>query len=256
MPVVAALLERRPALLALRRALPQRTLRVLTARSPSHLASLLARHLVDLVVVGLESTRGATFDALRSDYPSLPAVIYGPVRSDDAAAVRRVMRRGAAAVLVEGLDEPVLTKVLRRNGFTGRREAALLPLAGRLDLLDPLQQEAWRLIVTDAPLGLTTSALASRMGLSRETLSRRFGAGRAPTLKAAIDAVRLVAVGQMLGSPVWRVADAARLFGYSSESLLQRTARRMVGSGARSLGALPPDRIVARLMPSSGRRWG
>jgi AraC-like DNA-binding protein len=255
-PAVAALLERRPALLALRRALPQRTLRVLTARSPAHLASLLDRHLVDLVVVGLESARGATFEALRNDYPSLPTVVYGPVRSDDAAAVRRVLRRGAAAVLLEGLDEPVLARVLRRNGFTGRREAALLPLAPRLDLVDPLQIAAWQLIVTEAPMGLSTATLAKRLGVSRETLSRRFGAGRAPSLKTAIDAVRLVAVGQLLGSPVWRVADAARLLGYSSESLLQRSSRRLVGSGARSLGSLRPDRILARLVPATGRRWG
>jgi AraC-like DNA-binding protein len=243
-------------MLALRRALPDRSMRVLTARSPAHLAALLSRHLVDLVVIGLESGRGATFDALRSDYPTLPTVIYGPVRSDDAAALRRVLRRGAAAVLVEALDEPVLARVLRRSGLTGRREAALLPLAGRLDLVDPLQVAAWQVIVSDAPMGLTTAALARRFGVSRESLSRRFRAGRAPTLKAAIDAVRLVSAGQLLGSPVWRVADVARLLGYSSESLLQRTARRLVGSGARPLGGLPPERIVARLMPAGRRRWG
>jgi AraC-like DNA-binding protein len=67
--------------------------------------------------------------------------------------------------------------------------------------------------------------------------------------------VRLVAAGQLLGSPVWRVADVARLLGYSSESLLQRTSRRLVGSGARSLGSLPPERIMARLVPAAGRRW-
>jgi AraC-like DNA-binding protein len=256
MPVVAALLERRPALLALRRALPQRTLRVLTARSPGHLAALLDRHLVDIVVIGIESARTATFDALRNDYPTLPTVLYGPVRSDDATAVRRAMRRGAAAVVLEGLDEPVLARVLRRNGFTGRREAALLPLAVRLDLIDSLQAAAWQLIVAEAPGGLDTAQVARRLGVSRETLSRRFGAGRAPSLKAAIDTVRLVAAGQLLGSPVWRVADAARLLGYSSESLLQRSARRLVGCGARSLGSLPPDRIVARLAPAAGRRWG
>jgi AraC-like DNA-binding protein len=252
---IAALLERRPALLALRRALPQRTLKVLTARSPSHLASLLSRHLVDMVVVGLESVRGATFEALRNDYSTLPTVVYGPVRSDDAGAVRRALRRGASAVLLEGLDEPVLARVLRTNGFTGRREAALLPLAPRLDLVDPLQVQAWQIIVSEAPGGLSTATLARRLGVSRETLSRRFGVGRAPSLKSAIDAVRLVAVGQLLGSPIWRVADAARLLHYSSESLLQRTSRRLVGTGARSLGALPAERILARLVPATGRRW-
>lgn len=256
MPTIAALLERRPALLALKRALPQRHTKLLTARSPAHLAALLHRQLVDVVIVGFESARGVTFDALRNDYPSLPTVVYGALRSDDAALLRRMSRRGVAAVLLEGLDEPILSRVVRRNGFTGRREAALLPLAPRLDLVEPLQAAAWQLIVSEAPAGLSTAALASKLKVTRETLSRRFGAGRAPSLKAAIDAVRLVAAGQLLGSPVWRVADAARLLGYSSESLLQRSSRRIVGTGARTLGALPPDRILARLMPAAGRRWG
>jgi AraC-like DNA-binding protein len=255
MAAVAALLERRPALLALRRALPRRSLKVLTARTPAHLATLLHRHFVDAVVIGLESTRGPAFDALRNDYPTLPTVVYGPVRSDDAAAVRRMTRRGVAAVLVEGLDEPVMARVLRNHGLTGRREAALLQMAVRLDLVDPLQAAAWRLIVAEAPTGLSTAELARRLGVARETLSRRFGAGRAPSLKAAVDGVRLVAAGQLLGSPSWRVADAARLLGYSSESLLQRTSRRIVGAGARALGSLPPDRILARLAPAGGRRW-
>ncbi len=255
MATVAALLERRPSLLELRRALPRQSLRILTARSPAHLATLLGKQPVDSVVIGLEAARGATFVALRNDFPSLPTLIYGPIQSEDAPLVRRVIRQGAALVAVEHLDEPVLARLVRQSGFTARREAALLPLAERLGLTDALQQEAWERIVVDAPAGLATAALAAELGVSRETLSRRFAVGHAPTLKAAIDAVRLVAVGQLMGSPGWRVADAARLVGFSSESLLQRTARRITGVGARALGGIPPERILARLIGAPGRRW-
>jgi AraC-like DNA-binding protein len=122
-------------------------------------------------------------------------------------------------------------------------------------LTDPLQERAWEAIIRGAPDRLTTAQLARQMGLTREALSRRFAAGQAPSLKAAIDGVRLVAAGQLLGSPGWRVADVARLLGYSSESLLQRTARRLVGTGARTLGTLPPERILARLGPRVRARW-
>jgi AraC-like DNA-binding protein len=256
MPAVAARLERRTALAAFRRALPRGRFRVLTARSPAHLATLLSRHLIDSVVVGAEAvSRSATFEALRIEYPTLPVFLYAPIRSGDAALLGRVERRGVAGVLVEGLDDPVMAGVLRRAGLTARREQALLPMAAALDLVDPLQIAAWRVIVAEAPERLATEDLAIRLGVSRETLSRRFAAGRAPTLKVAIDIVRLVAAGQLLGSPEWRVTDAAQLLGYSSPSLLQRAARRLVGTSAGTLGTLPPDRILARLTSGGGSRW-
>jgi AraC-like DNA-binding protein len=248
------LLERRPAAQALRRIFPRRAPRLLAARNPRHLEALLRQHLLDAVVVGLEALRSGTLDALRERYPTLPAVLFAPVRSDDAAAVARLERHGIP-VLVEGLDEPIVARALHDTGFTGRRLAALVPLGTRLDLTEPLQQRAWTAIIRGAPGRLTTSALARELGLTREALSRRFAAGQAPSLKGAIDGVRLVAAGQLLGSPGWRVADVARLLGYSSESLLQRTARRLVGTGARTLGTLPPERILARLGPRGEARW-
>lgn len=255
MTAVAALLERRPALVALRRALPGRPARVLTARSPSHLATLLRGHLVDAVVLGPEAARGTPFAELRETFPTMPVFLLAPLRSDDATLVRRLERHGGAGVLVEGIDDPVLARLIRRGGLTARREEALLPLADRLDLGDPLQREAWRAIVADAPRRLATAELARRLGVSRETLSRRFAAGRAPPLKAAIDAVRLVAAGQLLGSSGYRVSDVAALLGYSSAALLQRSARRLAGTAAGALGTLPPDRILARLLAAPASRW-
>jgi AraC-like DNA-binding protein len=254
MPMVVALLERRPALLALRRALPGRPQRVLTARSPQQLDTLLRRHLVDAVVVGAEAVRAGTFAALRDEFQSLPVACLAPVRSDDAGLVRRIARAGGT-VLLEGLDEPVLERTIRRRGLTARREDALLPLAGALDLTDALQRSAWAAIVADAPGRLTTAGLATRLGVRRETLSRRFGAGMAPPLKAAVDAVRLVGAGQLLACRGYRVAEVAALLGYSSPSLLQRSSRRLVGVGARALGALAPEAILLRALGRPTPRW-
>lgn len=252
--VVAALLERRPALLAVRRALPRTGgIRLVTARSPAHLALLLSRELIDTILLGHDPARGRTLDALRHDYPAVPLVLYAPLRSDDADLLDRVRRERVAAVAVEGMDDPVLARIVVRHGVVTRRLADLLPLAARVELSDPLQRAAWEIVVRDAPGGLDTAGLARRFGLRRETLSRRFSAGGAPSLKRAIDAVRVLAAGQLLGNPGYRVGDVARLLGFSSPSLLHRTSRRIFGLPARRAAALDPGRLAAGLLGSRPR---
>ena len=254
MAEVAALLERRPAILALRTALPRTVARLHVARSPAHLASLLSRHFLDLIIVGPEAARGPALDALRRDYPALPLILYAPVRSDDADLLLRMHRARIAGVAVEGLDEPVLARLIGRHGLAARRRSELLPLASALNLTDALQRAAWALIVSDAPLGLDTAEVARRLNVRRETISRRFASGSAPSLKHAIDAVRLFAAGQLLANPAYRVADAARLLGFSSVSLLQQTSRRTLGVSARQIASIGSSEIAERLMEQGGAR--
>ena len=230
MPAVAALLDRRPALLALRRALPRATTPVRTARTPAHLEALLHEEPVDAVILGAEAARSPVLDALRADYASLPIILYASLRSDEAPLLQRVARHRVAAVLVEGLDEPVLARHVALVGLTARRRARLLPLGLRAGLVDPLQQRAWQAVVERAPDGLDGAGVARLVGVGRATLARRFAAGSAPPLKRALDLVRLVAAAQLLGSRALHVADVARLLGFSSPSLLHRTSRRIFGA--------------------------
>jgi len=230
MPAVAALLDRRPALLALRRALPRATTPVRTARTPAHLAALLHEEPVDAVILGAEAARSPVLDALRADYASLPIVVYATLRSDEAPLLQRLVRHRVAAVLVEGLDEPVMARQLALVGLTARRMARLLPLGERAGLVDPLQLLAWRAVVERAPEGLDGAGVARHLKVGRATLVRRFAAGSAPSLKRAMDLVRLVAAAQLLGSRALRVGDVAGLLGFSSPSLLHRTSRRLFGA--------------------------
>lgn len=255
MAAVAALLERRPAILALRRALPRSDWPLFTARSPSHLATLLHKHCFDAIVIGIDAARGPVLDALRRDYPVLPLLLYAPIRSDDAELLRRMHRERIAGVAVEGLDEPLLPRMLARHGLTARRLAELLPLAQQLDLTDELQSGVWRLLIELACTRIDTATIARRLRVRRETLSRRFSAGGAPSLKRAIDAVRLVAAAQLLGNPGYVVDDAARLLGFSSVSLLQQTARRTFGVSARDVAQLDASRIAAALRGGHSGRW-
>ncbi|MGH7592872.1 MAG: hypothetical protein ACRELE_03335 [Gemmatimonadales bacterium] len=253
---VATLLERRPAVQALRRALSRSAWRLFVGRSPAHLATLLHGQCLEAIIIGHQAARGPVLDALRRDFPGMPLVLYLPLRSDDAELLSRAYRERVTAIAVEGLDEPVLARRLARYSVTARRQAALLPLAERLDLTDDLQRRAWALIVARAPQGLDTATLAGLLHVRRETLSRQFAAGGAPSLKRAIDAVRLVATAQLLGNPAYHVADAARLLRFSSVSLLQATARRTLGVSVRKLATLDPDGMATRLVAGeTSIRW-
>ncbi len=251
--VIATLLDRRPPLQTLRRRLG-RSVRVLQGRTPAHLVTLLHRELLDLVVIGGGAARGPIFDWLRRDYPALPLLWYAPVRTDDATLLHALGRERVVGVAVEGVDDPALSRLVARHGVTARRVRALRPLAASLQLQDDFQQRAWSWLVREAPNGLSTAALAAHLGVSRETLSRRFAAGGAPGLKRAIDAVRLFAAGGLLGNPAFGVEDAARLLGFSSASLLQRTARRTLGVAARELTTLPDHLWEQRLTAPGGWR--
>lgn len=255
MPGVAALLERRQARLALRRAMPRAIYPVMLGRSPAQLATLLHRHWFEAIVIGPEAARNMVLETLRRDYPAIPIILYLPVRSDDADLLLRAHRLRVAALALEDQDEPVLPRLVAQHGLTARRAADLLPLASPLDLTDDLQRRAWEAIISLAPLGLDTATLAARLRVRRETLSRRFAAGRAPSLKQAIDAVRLVAAAQLLGNPAYTVADVARLLHFSSVSLLQQTARRTFGVSARDVAQLDAARIAAALTAGAGRVW-
>ena len=56
-----------------------------------------------------------------------------------------------------------------------------------LRLSEPLQRRAWDRLVADVERPMRTAALARQLDVSREHLSRQFGAGGAPNLNRVID---------------------------------------------------------------------
>jgi AraC-like DNA-binding protein len=255
-PVVVALLDRRPALLALRRAFPRSGAAIRSARSAAHLEALLHREPVEAVMIGAAAARSPVLDALRADYATLPVILFAPIRSDDSDLLRRAARQRVAAVAVEGLDEPVLGRLVAAVGTTARRRDRLLPLGTAAGLTAPLQRQAWAILVEEAPTGMPAATLAQRLHLSRETLVRQFAAAAAPSLKRATDFVRVVTASQILGSAGYTVADAATMLGFSSPSLLHRTARRLFGAPLGSV-ADASDRLLLRALrgPVAAPPW-
>ena len=66
------------------------------------------------------------------------------------------------------------------------------------------------------------TALAERLEVSREHLSRQFGAGGAPNLKRVIDLTRIACAAQLLENPGYSVPTVVRLLHFASSSHLSQ----------------------------------
>ncbi len=247
MTAVAALLGSTDGLAALRRSLPRGGPTVAACRNPAALRRALATRLVDAIVMAPGAIAADDLAGLRRDYPELPLIAYARFRPGDGAALRSVA--GAlTAVAVEGVDDPVVGDLVLRHSLTARRRRALAGALRLLSLEDDLQRRAWGLAVERVAEPWRTDALARALRVSREHLSRQFGAGGAPNLKRVIDLCRVVTAAQLLANPGYVVADAARLLRFASPSHLNGTARRVAGVGARDLHGLAPGELLARFV--------
>jgi AraC-like DNA-binding protein len=227
---IAALLDGRAAVTALRRSLPRGGPGVVTCRAPASLRQLLDRRIVEAVVFAPRAGLPEEWAAVRADFPAIPIVVYAPFRPDDGELVAACRTQGVAAIAIEGVDDAVVGELVRRV----------------LRLADPLQRTVWELVVDRADEPVATGAVAARLGISREHLSRQFGAGGAPNLKRVIDFLRVVVAAQLLQNPGYSVARVAALLSFASSSHLGSTARRIAGLGASDLPEMNPAALLAR----------
>jgi AraC-like DNA-binding protein len=244
MPVIAALLESRAALTALRRALPKGGPRVVTCRSAAALQRLLEKRLIDAVVLAPQPILLPQLSQWRARLPLLPVVAYAPFRPDDGELLL-ACRNAVSAVAVEGVDDPIIGEMVVRSSITSERRRALADGPRVLRLTERIQQAAWDLLVGDVERPIRTGALAGRLRISREHLSRQFGAGGAPNLKRVIDLTRIACAAQLLGNPGYSLAVVVRVLNFASRGHLASTARRIANVAPLELGALGPRGVLA-----------
>ena len=134
-------------------------------------------------------------------------------------------------MLVDGVDDAVARDIVAQQSFSTRFARALDDPPRALGLDAPLQQTAWRFIVSHAGRPVRTSALADALEVTREHLSRSFAADGAPNLKRIIDLVRIIAPAELAKNPGYDLRDVAKILGFASSSHLSSTAMR---SSARS----------------------
>lgn len=256
MSAIAALLDSRAALGALRRSLPRGSGPVLACRSASGLERALRERLLEALVLGARATRDLDLGGLRARYPGLPVVIYGVFKSDDAELLLGFHRLNVAAVAIEGVDDPVVGDLVVRQSVSVRRRAALADAPRLLRLTEPLQRSAWDLLVAAAGRPARTASVARSLGISREHLSRQFGAGGAPNLKRVADLLTVLAALGLLRNPACTVTDVTRLLGLGTPSRLRAMTRRLAGVGIPEAQGLTDGDVLRRFLRGSGRSRG
>lgn len=253
MPPVAALLDSRAALGALRRSMPRGSEPVVACRSVKGLELALRERLFEALVLGTRTVRDLCLGDLRARYPGIPVIAYGVFRSDDAELLQQWHRLDVAAVAIEGVDDAVVGDLVMRQSMSVRRRAALADTPRLLRLTEPLQRRAWDLLVACAGRPPRTAQMARALGLSREHLSRQFGAAGAPNLKRVADLLTVLTALDLLRNPALGPARVARLLGLSTPSHLRAMVRRITGLGSAEALALSDGDVVRRFLRGSGR---
>jgi transcriptional regulator GlxA family with amidase domain len=156
-------------------------------------------------------------------------------------------------VAVEGVDDPIVGDLVVRASITAERRRALAEAPRMLRLTEPLQRSAWNVLVGEVERPIRTTALAKRLRISREHLSRQFGAGGAPNLKRVIDLTRVACAAQLLGNPGYSVPTVVRVLHFASPSHLANTARRIANVSSSGLGALGARGVLAAFVRGNTR---
>ena len=252
MPAIAALLESRAALTALRRSLPKGGPRVITCRNPAALSRVIGKRLVDAIVLAPQPALLPELSTLRDRLPLVPFVAYGPFRPDDGDLLL-ACRRAVSSVAVEGVDDPVVGDLIVRSSLTTERRRALAEAPRMLRLTESIQRAAWDLLLGEVERPIRTSTLAGRLRVSREHLSRQFGAGGAPNLKRVIDLTRIACAAQLLANPGYSVPTVVRVLNFASSGHLASTARRIANVAPSGLGSLGPQGVLAAFVRGNTR---
>ena len=245
MAAIAAALESRAALLALRRTLPKGGPGVITCRNPAALGRLLESRLIDAVVLSPTPSWLSELAELKAKLPGIPVTAYAPFRPDDCEILLACREHAVYSVAVEGVDDPVVGEIVMRSSVTAQRRRALSDAPRLLRLTEPLQRRAWDVLLGEVERPMRTTDLARTLEVSREHLSRQFGAGGAPNLKRVIDLTRIACAAQMLENPGYSIPTVVRLLHFASPSHLNSTARRIANVPTRGLGELGPRGVLS-----------
>ncbi len=199
-PVVPVFHPRRDARRALKRGYPRRVGSVRLCRTIHAVKQLLDERLVDAVVLDVRNCDGEGLE-LPARFPRIPMYVLSAVRPDDGALLASCRDAGFTGVLVEGVDNAVAGEWIAARTAQVARRRALADAPRLLRLTDRLQLAAWEEVLRRAGTPTQTGHVAAALRVTREHLSREFGAGGAPNLKRVIDLARAACAADLLGNP-------------------------------------------------------
>ena len=232
---------------AVKRGYPRDAGSVRLCRNLAAVERLLYQRLVDAVVLDVKTAPAAAL-ALPARLPRIPMFVLSAVRPDDGPLLAACDAAGFAGVLVEGVDNAVAGEwIAARTAQVARREA-LADAPKLLRLTDRLQLAAWDEVLRRVAFPTQTGHVAAALRVTREHLSREFGAGGAPNLKRVIDLARTACAADLLGNPGYTVRAVVHILGYASTSHLAGAARRVAGTTPQELRAVGPRGVLARFL--------
>jgi AraC-like DNA-binding protein len=257
-PAIVAFTQRERARAMLRSAFPRRRVRVVHTRTFGDFETAFKNNLVDAAIVDVAGAHEETWRvaALAREYPSAPFFGIAALRAAEGPALAQCAACEFTDVLVDGVDDAAARDLVSHQSFSSRFARALDAPPIALELDAPLQQSAWRFIVSHAGRPVRTSALAQVLRVTREHLSRSFSADGAPNLKRIIDLVRIVAAAELAKNPGYDLRDVANVLGFASSSHLSSTAMRVVGTKPASLARLRTVDLIDRFSKGHGRSRG
>jgi len=246
-PVVPVFHPRREARRAVKRGYPRGAGSVRLCRTIQAVERLLEQRLVDAVVLDARHCDGEGL-ALPARFPRIPMYALSAVRPDDGALLASCREAGFTGVLVEGVDNAVAGEWIAARTAQVARRVALADAPRLLRLTDRLQLAAWEEVLRRAGTPTKTGDVAQALRVTREHLSREFGAGGAPNLKRVIDLARAACAADLLGNPGYSVRCVVRILGYASPSHLAGAARRVAGATPMELRELGPHGVLIRFL--------
>jgi AraC-like DNA-binding protein len=232
---------------AIRAGYPPSQGRVRACRSVQALERLLFQRVVDAVVLDVKAVPPAAL-ALPVRFPRIPFYVLSPFRPDDGRLIAQTRAAGVAGLLVEGVDNAVAGEWIAARTAHAARRRALAEAPRLLRLTDRLQLSAWEEVLRRMNAPLRTADIAQTLRVTREHLSREFGAGGAPNLKRVIDLARTACAADLLGNPGYTIRSVVHILRYASPSHLAAASQRVAGVSARELGALGPGGVLGRFV--------
>jgi AraC-like DNA-binding protein len=257
-PAIVVYTQRDRTRTLVRAAFPRRRARVVLTRTVQDFDLAFKENLVDAALVDVGAAQEDTWRvASRArEYPSVPFFGLAALRAAEGPALAQCAAYEFADMLVDGVDDGAARDIISQLSFSARFGRALDVPPDVLALDTPLQQTAWRFVVSHAGRPVRTSALAQFLDVTREHLSRSFSAGGSPNLKRIIDLVRIVAAAELAKNPGYDLKDVSRVLGFASSSHLSSTAMRVVGTKPASLARLRTVDLVDRFVKGHGRSSG
>jgi AraC-like DNA-binding protein len=184
------------------------------------------------VITEWHDVSGVTVDAairaMRSDYPTVPVLIYAPLTPDGAHAMLAAARAGVADVVIANFDDVGIT-LGRRLALAQSTAVAERAMVRLVTLVPPSVAQLLDYFFRHARSAPSVAAAAVALRVHRKTLALHCARAGMPSPSALSCWARLILAGQRLEDPGRTTERAAMELGFPSGSAFRNMLKRYTG---------------------------